>query len=198
MVPSSSYSAKTVFLSLPVALLLLSLCFFFLQTKEVWQRAGRERVRETLKVGGLILAGNTFPPHPVFVLALWKHLQTGGGGGERWGKRKKEENVDEDESMCVKRAVNLSDLGHRADVRSDHMLLQTINKTKKRLKIWLVYIMADYSRAHGKLGIFKLKFSKTVRFSPSPVGGAVNPEPSCNGLTHEISSGAENYYFIWM
>lgn len=75
--------------------------------------------------------------------------------------------------MCVKRAVNLSDLGHRADVRSDHMLLQTINKTKKRLKIGLVYIMADYSRAYGKLGILKLEFSKTVCFSPSPVGGAV-------------------------
>lgn len=42
----------------------------------------RERERETGKVGGLILAGETFSPHPVFILALLKHLQ-GGEEGER-------------------------------------------------------------------------------------------------------------------
>ena len=46
--------------------------------------ANRERKREMEKVGGLILAGETFSPHPVFVLALLKHLQ---GGQERKGRR---------------------------------------------------------------------------------------------------------------
>lgn len=39
------------------------------------------------KVGGLILAGETFSPHPMFVLALLKHLQGAeqkkGGGLQR-------------------------------------------------------------------------------------------------------------------
>lgn len=35
------------------------------------------------KVGGLILAGETFSPHPVFVLALLKHLRGGEEGKGR-------------------------------------------------------------------------------------------------------------------
>ncbi len=54
------------------------------------------------KVGGLILAGETFSPHPVFVLALLKHLQgreERKGGGIWRGQSEEEEHGHSVEEM---------------------------------------------------------------------------------------------------
>lgn len=84
---SSSHPANTVFLSLPALSRRLhhTLFFFFLLSAEEGSVRQTGREREMEKVGGLILAGETFSPHHVFVLALLKHLK-GRGREERGGE----------------------------------------------------------------------------------------------------------------
>ena len=78
MVPSSSKPANTVFLSVPPVSRRLHPALFFLRTKSVAARRQRESLMG--KVRGLILAGETLAPTPLFILALLKYLQ---GGEER-------------------------------------------------------------------------------------------------------------------
>lgn len=72
MVPSSSLPANTVFLSLPSLSRLLNRAFLSPPLQNEGSVAAH---RDREKVGGLSLAGQTFSPHPVFVLALLKHLR---------------------------------------------------------------------------------------------------------------------------
>lgn len=73
MVPSSSFPANTVFLSLPSPSRRLNRAF--LPPPPPTNEGSVAAHREREKFGGLSLAGQTFSPHPVFVLALLKHLR---------------------------------------------------------------------------------------------------------------------------